>query len=39
MSVAPFLSTSAQILHSGGLVSLQHHSRSAVSIQLYTKHQ
>ena len=34
MSVAPVLSTSAQTLQCGGLVSLQHHSRSAVGSQL-----
>ena len=36
MSVAPNLSTPAQILHSGCLVSIQHHSRSAASSQLWT---
>ena len=34
MSAAPLLSTPAQILHSVGLVSLQRHSRAAVSSQL-----
>jgi len=33
MSVAPLICTPAQILHSSGLVSLQHHSRSAFSSQ------
>jgi hypothetical protein len=36
MSAAPLLSTPAQILHSGRLVSLQHHSKTAVSLQLWT---
>jgi len=34
MSVAPLLSTPAQIQHIGGLVSLHRHSRAAVSCQL-----
>jgi hypothetical protein len=34
MSVAPYLYTPAPIKHSAGLVSLQHHSRAAVSSQL-----
>jgi len=34
MSVAPLLSTPAQIEHIVGLVSLQRHSRTAVSSQL-----
>jgi len=36
ISVTTLLSTPAQILHSGGLVSLQHHRRSAVGSQLLT---
>jgi hypothetical protein len=36
VSVAPLPSTPAQILQSSGLVSLQHHSRSAISSQLWT---
>jgi hypothetical protein len=36
MSVTPLLFTPAQILHSGGLVSFQHHSKAAVNIQLQT---
>jgi hypothetical protein len=34
MSVAPLLSSPAQILHSGGLVSLHYHRRAAFSSQL-----
>jgi hypothetical protein len=34
LSVAPHLSTPAQIQNSAGLVSLQHHRRAAVSSQL-----
>jgi len=36
MSVAPYLSTPAQIQQSAGLASLQHHSRAAVSSQQWT---
>jgi hypothetical protein len=34
MSVTPHIYTLAQIKHSAGLVSLQHHSKAAVRIQL-----
>ena len=39
LSVSPYQSTLAQIQHIDGLVSLQHHSRTAVSSQLWTARQ